>query len=46
MLILKGVATYNVCARNMLVRKYVDTTIVCLLCMSDVEHLLHIFFNC
>lgn len=37
---------YNVHIRNMLRNKAVHSTIICPMCENDVEHLLHIFFDC
>lgn len=36
----------NVPVRNMLRGRGVQTTIVCPMCMTDVEHLFHIFHDC
>lgn len=36
----------NMPVRNMLRRKGVNTTIICPLCNTNVEHILHVFFDC
>lgn len=36
----------NVPVRNLLRGKGVQTTIICPMCSNDVEHLMHIFFDC
>lgn len=36
----------NIPVRNLLRGKGVQTTIICPMCNTDVEHLLHVFFDC